>query len=116
MANEIFFHRIKHSSNPANNGAEWDKGIEVKAIGTADENFAAAKQSYHAYLGAYAYNKDSAHGTDFVSCMITDRSGTILEPFHETWGKAEEPQPEPEPEPEEEPEEEPEPEGEPEEA
>ena len=72
----FFFHQIKHT-----NGA-YDKGIVVK------DTFEAAKQSYHAYLGAYAYGQNPQ--TDFVSCMITDEGGAPL--LNETWQAA---QPEP---------------------
>ena len=64
-----FMHRIKHT------GENWDKGIEVK------ETLEAAKQSYHSYLGAYAYGHDT--NTNFVSCMISDEEGLIL--MNETW-------------------------------
>lgn len=47
---EVYFmHRIRHTKGV------WDKGIEVKADGTSRENFEAAKQSFHAYLGAWAF-------------------------------------------------------------
>ena len=71
----FFMHRIKHTTNNDN----WDKGIEVK------ETLEAAKQSYHAYLGAYAYEHDA--NTDFVQCMISNEPGAIL--LNETWQKAE---------------------------
>ena len=71
MENKFFLHEIKHTSG------NYDKGIVVK------DTFEAAKQSYHAYLGAYAYGNNAE--TDFVSCMITDSYGNILEPFKETW-------------------------------
>ena len=64
-------HQIKRT------GGIIDKGIVVK------DTFDAAKQSYHAYLGAYAYGNNAQ--TDFVSCVITDMSGMVLEPFNETW-------------------------------
>lgn len=84
--NVFFMHQIKRT-----NGV-YDKGIVVKSSGaTSEENFEAAKQAYHAYMGAYAYNHDL--NTDFVSCMITDLSGAVIAPFNETWMKA---QPEPE--------------------
>lgn len=67
----FFMHRIKHANDT------YDKGIEVK------ETLDAAKQSYHAYLGAYAYDHDQ--NTDFVSCMISDENGTIL--LNELWKK-----------------------------
>ena len=71
MENKFFFHQIKRT-----NGT-FDKGIVVK------DTFDDAKQSYHAYLGAYAYGHDA--NTDHVQCMITDMYGNILESFKETW-------------------------------
>ena len=69
MDNKFFMHRIKRTSGTI------DKGIEVK------DSFEAAKQSYHAYLGACAYGQSI--GTDFVSCEITDTYGVRL--MDETW-------------------------------
>jgi len=69
MENKFFMHRIKRASGT------FDKGIEVH------NSFDSAKQAYHAQLGAYAYGHDA--NTDFVSCMITDISGTVL--MDETW-------------------------------
>ena len=66
---KYFMHQIKRTNNVI------EKGIVVK------DDFDGAKQSYHAYLGAYAYGHDA--NTDFVSCMITDMSGTVL--MDETW-------------------------------
>jgi hypothetical protein len=77
MENTFFLHQIKHT-----NGT-FEKGIVVKTDGTSRENFEAVKQSYHAYLGAYAYGHDEK--TDFVSCFITDLSGNLIAPFSETW-------------------------------
>ena len=75
--NKFFLHQIKHT-----NGV-YDKGIVVK------DTFEAAKQSYHAYLGAYAYGQSPE--TDFVSCMITDQqSGMVL--MQETWIGKQEPE------------------------
>lgn len=65
----FFLHQIKRTSG------EINKGIVVK------DTLAAAKQSYHAYLGAYAYGQDP--NTDFVSCFISDNTGAIYMP--ETW-------------------------------
>jgi hypothetical protein len=74
--NKFFLHQIKRT-----NGV-YDKGIVVK------DTFDAAKQGYHAYLGAYAYDHDAT--TDFVSCMITDQlSGIVL--MEENWHKVETP-------------------------
>lgn len=74
MENVFFMHRIKHS------GETWDKGIEVKAT-EGQNNLEAAKQAYHAYLGAYAYGHDAS--TDYVSCKITDLYGAVI--LEETW-------------------------------
>lgn len=56
-------------------GATSQKGIVI--CDTEDE----AKQTYHAYLGAYAYGHDP--NTTFCQAMITDTDGAILQP--ETW-------------------------------
>lgn len=77
----FFMHRIKHANEV------WDKGIEVK------ETLEDAKQSYHAYLGAWGYGHDA--NTDFVNCMISNEAGAVL--LNEVW-KAVVPEPEPEPE------------------
>lgn len=71
MENKYFLHQIRLT-----NGA-YDKGIVVK------DTLQAAKQGYHAYLGAYAYGKDAA--TTYVSCMVTDMAGNIVKPLTETW-------------------------------
>lgn len=73
MDNKFFLHQIKRT------GGTIDKGIVVK------DSFEGAKQSYHAYLGAYAYGQNA--DTDFVSCEITDTYGARL--MDETWVKAE---------------------------
>ena len=72
---KYFMHRIKHTSDV------YDKGIEVK------DTLDSAKQSYHAYLGAYAYDHDA--NTDFVSVFISDTDGVIL--MAETWKSTIEP-------------------------
>lgn len=74
MENKYFMHRIKHDTSKEGT-AQWDKGIEVH------DTYDAAKQSYHAYLGAYAYGH--AEPIDFISCMITDMFGNTL--MEETW-------------------------------
>lgn len=71
MENKFFLHQIKRTS-----GA-FDKGIVIK------DTYEAAKQGYHAYLGAYGYGQQAE--TDFVSCHITDMSGSVL--MTETWIK-----------------------------
>lgn len=78
MENKFFLHQIRRTK-----GA-YDKGIVIKD--TEDE----IRQSYHAYLGAYAYGKDP--NTDYVKCMIDDvHSGTMH--LEETvWIKSEVPE------------------------
>ncbi len=66
---KFFLHQIKRT------GETYTKGIVVA------DTFDAAKQGYHAYLGAYAYGHDQ--DTDYVSCMITDMYGTVM--LKETW-------------------------------
>ena len=76
--NKFFMHRIKLTDGT------FDKGIEIK------DSYEAALQSYHAYLGAYAYDQDKK--TDFVDCMITEGMSTnILK--HEQWVRRTEVQP-----------------------
>lgn len=65
MENKFFLHQIKVTDGTI------EKGITVK--NTLEE----ALQSYHAYLGAYAYGQNE--GTTFVDVMITEElSQTIL--------------------------------------
>lgn len=66
---KFFLHQIKRTNET------FSKGIVVA------DSFDAAKQGFHAYLGAYAYGHEQ--NTDFVSCMITDMTGTVL--LKETW-------------------------------
>lgn len=73
MENKFFIHQIKTTEGTV------EKGIVVK------DTFEAAKQGYHAYLGAYAYGQNQY--TDFVSCMITDTTGSVL--MSETWKRPE---------------------------
>ena len=61
MEERFFLIQIKRSSGV------YEKGIVVK--NTLDE----AKQSYHAYLGAYGYGHDPA--TDYVQVAINDIKG-----------------------------------------
>lgn len=76
MSNQFFVHEIRGHGGTIDN-----KGIVFA------ETYDAAKQSYHAYLGAYAYGHDE--NTDFVSAMITDKSGVVL--MSETWNAPVEP-------------------------
>ena len=74
MENKFYLQQIKRTNGTI------DKGIVVK------DTYEAAKQGYHAYLGAYAYGQNEQ--TDYVSCMITDMPGAVL--MDETWMKPEE--------------------------
>ena len=62
--NKYFLVQIKRTNETI------EKGVVVKD--TAD----AAKQSYHAYLGAYAYGKDP--NTDYVQVQILDSRGLSI--------------------------------------
>ena len=72
---KFFLHQIKRT-----NGT-WDKGIVVK------DTLDAAKQSYHAYLGAYAYGNNA--DTDYVQCQVTGLGGLVVAGLEETWIKPE---------------------------
>ena len=91
---KYFVHQIKRTKGV------YEKGIVVK------DSFEDAKQTYHAYLGAYAYNnhkdKDTKEVlTDFVSAYISNTTGMI--DMHETWEQIPAPEPESTSEPELEP-------------
>jgi len=60
-----------------NNGT-FTKGVVVK------DTLDAAKQSYHAYLGAYAYGQEA--GTDYVQCAVNNAHGAT-EVGPEIWQK-----------------------------
>ena len=53
----------------------FEKGCVVK------DTLDAVKQSYHAYLGAYAYGNNAQ--TDYVSCYVSNIAGGII--LAETW-------------------------------
>lgn len=61
MENKYFLVQIKHTSN------NWEKGVVVK------DTLDAARQSYHAYFGAYGYKHDP--NTDYVACYIIGMMG-----------------------------------------
>ena len=72
-----YLHQLKRT------GETVEKGIVVK------DTFDAALQSYHAYMGAYAYGMKPSSATasaDFVHCIITDESGT-LPLINDSWTK-----------------------------
>lgn len=72
---KFFLHEIK--TNIVDGNKVYDKGIVIH------NTIEAAKQGYHAYLGAYAYGNNAQ--CDYVQCMITDIHGNIVTPFMETW-------------------------------
>ena len=49
----------------------YDQGVAVK------NSLADAKQSFHAYLGAYGYGRDA--NTDYVAAYIVDMRGARLD-------------------------------------
>lgn len=51
------------------NTGTYTKGVVIK------DSLDAARQSFHAYLGAYGYGNDNT--IDYVQCVITDMSGAI---------------------------------------
>lgn len=83
---KFFLSQIKHKIK--DNAEIWEKGIVIK--NTSDE----ALQSFHAYLGAYAYGHEV--GTDYVCCEVTDINCNRID--WKRWGDPKEPEPEPEPE------------------
>lgn len=67
------------------------KGVIEKGVVVKDD-LDAAKQSYHAYLGTYAFGNNA--DTDYVLVQILDGKGLGLK--GEYWEKATAPEPEPE--------------------
>ena len=82
MTDVYFVHQIYHNKTTG----QWNKGIVVKDDPTKD-NEAAALQTYHAYLGAYAYGNNA--DIDYVSCRITAMHNK-REPIEEEWTAPEE--------------------------
>lgn len=70
MNNICFLVQIKRT-----NGV-YEKGVVIKNEATIDAAINAAKQSYHAYFGAYGYGHDS--NTDYVCCVIVLDDGSII--------------------------------------
>ena len=69
MVEKYFLTQIKRT-----NGT-FEKGCVVK------DTLDAVKQSFHAYLGAYAYGNNAQ--TDYVSCYVSNIDGGII--LAETW-------------------------------
>ena len=71
---KYFFTQVKRTSGV------FEKGCVVK------DTLEDAKQSYHAYLGAYAYGHEA--NTDYVSCSIQDINGAVR--MNEVWNNIQE--------------------------
>lgn len=69
MVNKFFLHQVRIGKTSTT------KGIVIH------DTLDAAKQGYHAYLGAYAYGHDA--DATCVQAMITAADGNIL--YDETW-------------------------------
>lgn len=65
MEDKYFLVQIRRTNNA------YDKGVVVK------DSLIAARQSYHAYLGAYGYGHDA--NTDYVQCEIISMNGEICD-------------------------------------
>lgn len=65
MEGKYFLIQIRRTNNA------YDKGVVVK------DSLIAARQSYHAYLGAYGYGHDP--NTDYVQCEIFSMTGEICD-------------------------------------
>ena len=83
MENKFYLMQIKHT-----NGV-WEKGVVIK------DTLDSARQSYHAYLGAYGYGHDA--NTDYVFCAISGMAGETYDTMIDNRIQ-EEPEPEIEPE------------------
>lgn len=77
MNNVYFVHQVQHNKTTG----LWTKGIVIKDAQNVD-NEAAALQTYHAYLGAYAYGNNP--DIDYVYCRLT-AANNIREPLEESW-------------------------------
>lgn len=65
MEEKFFLVQVKRTNQV------YEKGVVVK------ESLNAAKQSFHAYLGAYAYEHDV--NTDYVQVCILDQRGSVMD-------------------------------------
>ncbi len=82
MENKYFLMQIKHT-----NGV-YEKGVVVK------DDLDGARQSYHAYLGAYGYGHDA--NTDYVFCAIFGDNGATYDYMIDDRRAVETPEEEPE--------------------
>ena len=78
MDDKVFLTQIRR-----NNGV-YEKGVVVK------DSVMEAKQSMHAYFGAYGYGHVST--TDYVACYIMDMVGNLV--YREVDDRRVEPEPE----------------------
>lgn len=81
---KLFLARVKRNEE----SGTYEKGLEIR------NDIEDAKQGFHAYMAAYAYNHDAT--TDYVQCVVFDKNGLIK--IGETWEKAKEEEVTPEPE------------------
>ena len=80
MQNVYFVEQIQHNKTTG----LWTKGVVVKNAEGKD-NEAAGLQTYHAYLGAYAYGNDP--DIDYVRCRF-EAADDSREPLEETWAES----------------------------
>lgn len=78
---KYFLVQIQHKAE----ADTWTKGVVVH------DSLDAARQGYHAYLGAYGYGHDPT--IDFVETMVVDMSGRVLDSCVDN--RIPEPEPEP---------------------
>lgn len=64
----------------------YTKGVVVK------DSLDAARQSFHAYLGAYGYGNDAT--IDYVQCMVIDMYGRVRDSVVDNRIPVPEPEPE----------------------
>lgn len=62
---KFFLVQVKHTNNV------WEKGVVVK------DTLDSARQSFHAYLGAYGYGHDDK--TDYVAVQIFGDTGAMFD-------------------------------------
>lgn len=62
---KYFLVQVKHTNDA------WEKGVVVK------DTLDSARQSFHAYLGAYGYGQSAT--TDYVAVYIIDMNGNYLD-------------------------------------
>lgn len=65
MENKYFLSQIKRATD-----GTYTKGVVVH------DTKEAALNGFHAYFGAYGYDKDAT--TDYVACFVSDMSGAII--------------------------------------